>query len=242
MCPDPKFWAKMIEAGARLDRFEDTRESAMRLISKFKKSKPLALQIQQELVDEGMKLLQTSAGVTVNDDIEELKKFHQKELGKLQHEMEEARVAQDQVLQQALAEAREDSQKKLDKIREQQDVLQYEARAKQRRDDARMEDLERENQKMAQTLNTLNAQNMNYEQMVAQFKANEHKLRQEQREAYEKVLETQQKNESQKKSSRGSTVGRTLLMLVPALGLGTVMLLLGMDPSPAVGMASGGGA
>lgn len=228
---DTKFWASMIAGGARMARFEDTRESATQLITSLQNCQPVALQIQSELVDQDKSLSQTSAGITVNEEMILLEKHYKDEVSKLVRELADAREAQDKALQEALEQAKEDSRKKLERVYRQQDALQYQRREQDRRVEDELQDLKAANQNLTLLLEKLGAQNLDFESTIARLEANSDKLREEQRVAMQAEIEAQKKQPKQHRS-----VWRLITGLFPLLG----SVLFGLLGIPGLGILFGG--
>lgn len=223
---NPMYWAKMIEAGARMDRFEDTQESAMRILMRLRHSDPVPLQIQSEMVDQDKQLAQTSAGITVNEEIIALEQKYKHEMAELQKEMEDARKDQDKRLEDALADARQEARDKLERVYQQQDALHYERRAADRRLEDEMEDLRDVNKKLMKFLEQNGARD--FDETVAKLEANGGKLRREQREAVQREI-----NVLKKKPKRQRTVIKLMLAILPVLG-SVAFALIGIPIAPGV--------
>jgi hypothetical protein len=179
------FWKGMLDNGATLDRFMDTRESALAMIMKLASHETIPLQIQRELVDQEKLLIDTSAGNAVNEDMKRLEAVYKAEMEKIQKEMTEAREAQDTRLEEALTEAQEVFEKQLRGIKDQQDKLRYESRSDSRRIQQQLDD-------SVATIQLLNAQKIEMqkstEQVIEEIKKNIDKLRAEERAAVEREI------------------------------------------------------
>lgn len=77
---DKDFWQPMIARGSKVEKFEDTRDSALDIIIKIAGRQPVLLQIQEELVDQNKDLVNTSAGFTVDKELKELEKKYSAKL------------------------------------------------------------------------------------------------------------------------------------------------------------------
>jgi hypothetical protein len=222
------FWAPMIQRGSHVARFEDTRESALQLIMGLIDKQPTVLQIQAELVDQKKDLVDTAAGNTVNEEIMRLQKKYQEELSQIQKEMDEALAARDSDVQAALQQAGADYQRKLDRVYAEQDMLRYERRTERRRmqddiDDLRVahrKDMEKREAEMQQLLG---AQKLDFDETVVKLKANEGKLREEQKLAMQQKID-----EVDKKDSKGRTGLKLVVSLLPMVG-SIVLSILGFS-------------
>lgn len=64
------FLKESLDRGAKLERHNNTPESACTLIARFLRRPPVALRIQTELCEQKKDLLQTSAGLVIKSDLE----------------------------------------------------------------------------------------------------------------------------------------------------------------------------
>jgi len=224
------FWAPMLERGSRLARFEDSRDSGLQLIMSLIEQNPVVLQIQKELVEDGKNLIDTAAGNTVNEETKRLEEKYKAEIAQIQKEMDEALAARDKDVQEALQTSEKHFQRKLDRVREQQDMLRYEQRNEARRRESEYDQLQAEYQKRFKQ--ELSEQKLEYDEVIAQLKANEAKLRREQRDAIDAEIA-----KMDKKDKKERTGLKLVLGLVPLVG-SVVFSLLGL-PSP-MGMLTGG--
>jgi flagellar biosynthesis GTPase FlhF len=222
-----EFWAQMIQHGSHMARFEDSKQSALDLILSLEGHQPAVLQIQSELVDQQKKLVETTAGNTVNEETKRLEKQYKEEIAQIQKEMDYALATRDHELQEALKKADEGFQRKLDKVHAAQDMLRYERRNETRRmqDDieairaAHQQDMEKHSQEIEKLIST---HQLTFDETVAMFKANEGKLREEQRVAMQEKID-----ELDKKDSKGRTAFKLICSLLPLLG-SVVLGLLGL--------------
>ncbi|TKA78973.1 hypothetical protein B0A55_02554 [Friedmanniomyces simplex] len=125
LCRDEEFWAPMIERGARVARFDDTRESAMQMVLSLTHQESVVLQIQEELVDQGKKLKDTTAGIAVYEENERLERTYRERLAQSE-EMDEALPAREPELQEDFERSTAQYQRKLNHVHEQQDLLKRE--------------------------------------------------------------------------------------------------------------------
>ena len=120
---NPDYWAEMIDEGARMAQFTNTRKSALDLVLDLVPKGKVSLDIQKQMCDEGLPLAQTHAGVALNADLEEIAKKHAEEMLKLQKEMADALRAQDSKLHATLQRQSTKYEKKLNHVHAQQEVL-----------------------------------------------------------------------------------------------------------------------
>ncbi|EXJ59776.1 hypothetical protein A1O7_03923 [Cladophialophora yegresii CBS 114405] len=254
LCTDSLFWEPMLRRGAQTARFEDSRESALRIIDRLVPRNPVVLQIQHEMVDEQKNLIDTAAGATVNEEIKKLEARYRDEIAKVQQEMQAALVDKDAELHSAL----EETKTRLEHLREEnqraRELLQYERRNAERRHDNAMQDLrmalesqkvearQKEDQMRAEAAAQRYADRMRFDEVVATIRANVEKVRHEDRIAFEAAIarieaESQKPQKPQKPGSSGGgksdRTKRLLLGLLPTVGsvaLAAVGLPLGLNP------------
>ena len=97
-----------IYKGARMVRHHNTVESAHDIIRMLAASRPVVLQIQRELVDEGKRIIDTAAGEAVNREPDWQTRQHQAELKRLREEMVQLREKEEETRLE-----REEERKKL---------------------------------------------------------------------------------------------------------------------------------
>ncbi|RXW22843.1 hypothetical protein EST38_g3035 [Candolleomyces aberdarensis] len=116
LASDELFFKSVLEKGAQMLRHDHTLESAQAIIKRLLDNKPLALQIQREIVDEDKDILQTAAGTELNKELLAEKARHKKDMIDLQQELEAAMNEKDEETRRELeAEARK-LQKEMDRI------------------------------------------------------------------------------------------------------------------------------
>jgi hypothetical protein len=216
------FWKPFLDSGSRYARFEDSRESALKLIMSLVEKQPQVLQIQKELVVEDKNLIDTTAGNTVNEESKRLEEKYKAEIASIQKDMDDALAARDKDLQEALAKSEESFQRKLDRVHKQQDMLRYEQRDEARRSRDEQEQLAA---LLASREEEMKKQKLGYEEALARIKANESKLRREQQEAIDAKLQ-----EIDKKDKKDKTAWQVVLGLFPLVGM-AIFALLGI-PAP----------
>ncbi|KAF2723147.1 P-loop containing nucleoside triphosphate hydrolase protein [Polychaeton citri CBS 116435] len=217
-----ELWAPMMEMGAKMRRFQDSTESALEILDLFLKKDPVVLQIQSELVDHGRNLIETSAGHTVNEEILQLQKKYAAELEQVQKEMEVALQQKDKDVQMALEKAKQEWQRKIDRIAADQEMLQYERRSEARRWSNEMQSIKAFYEKKMEQLSAQG--DLDFDATVQKLRANDGKLRKEQR-----VAMHQEIDEMKKKPKSERTGVKLILALLPAVG-SVVLALLGLSP------------
>jgi hypothetical protein len=100
-------WKFLVGRGARVFRQDDGAVSGQKIIDHLiKRAQPVTLDIQREMVDQGLKLADTGAGREVQAELERLKEKHDKEMREIRQEMEEAIKEKDEERQEELREYR----------------------------------------------------------------------------------------------------------------------------------------
>ncbi|EHY53394.1 hypothetical protein HRR83_003601 [Exophiala dermatitidis] len=240
LCTERLFWEPMIRFGAGTARFEDSRESGIKIIRKLIPQRPVVLQIQHELVDQDRNLIDTTAGATVNEEIKRLEAQYQQQLREIQREMAEALKTSDLEHQQALEETKATIEFLREQTRQARDILNYERRNMDRRHENEMQSLQNalQDTRMALDNQRRRAQaeaaaqryedQMRFEQIVTQLKENMTKLRQEDQKLIEEAIANAQK-EHDKLPAKGRKrdMGKKLLLgLLPLVG-NVVMAAMG---------------
>ena len=121
----PEFWGTMVEKGSRISRFTD-RESALSIILSLANNTPLPLCIQQEMVDQGKLLIDTEAGIAVNEELDGLERRQRDQLKMLEREFEDARKAHDLDWEEELRMKRQRIYEQLDRLRMERQMLREE--------------------------------------------------------------------------------------------------------------------
>lgn len=100
-------WKYLVGRGARVFRQDDDAVSGQQIIDYLiNRAQPMTLDIQREMVDQGLKLAETSAGREVQEELERLKEKHEKEMREIRQDMEEAMAEKDEERQEELREYR----------------------------------------------------------------------------------------------------------------------------------------
>ena len=89
------FWKGLLDRGATLTRYGGDRQSGLELIGRIIPSELNVLDIQDELVDKGKKLAETSAGKSVIEDLRRIQEGYQSEIGKMRHDLNQALATND---------------------------------------------------------------------------------------------------------------------------------------------------
>ncbi|KAK1232373.1 hypothetical protein PQX77_004495 [Marasmius sp. AFHP31] len=117
------FFKHAFEGGAQLARhLQNTRESALAVISKLLAKDPVTLQIQREMVDEGKSLTDSAAGSQLDSELREQIKKCQEELEEIRKEMAAVRY-QDAMRQKGLEDEAETLRESLNRAREEKEKI-----------------------------------------------------------------------------------------------------------------------
>ncbi|KAH7177048.1 P-loop containing nucleoside triphosphate hydrolase protein, partial [Dactylonectria macrodidyma] len=88
---NPDFWGKMVSRGSTVVRHDNTRESAMSIVTYIlDQGKSTVLQIQREMEQGGMKLDQTSAGKMLGQDLDKKREAIESRLRKSERDLDQA--------------------------------------------------------------------------------------------------------------------------------------------------------
>ncbi|KII85057.1 hypothetical protein PLICRDRAFT_178817 [Plicaturopsis crispa FD-325 SS-3] len=93
---DDRFFKPVLDKGARMARHDGTVRSAVGIIRQLVGSRPQALRIQRELVDENKSLCRTAAGIELGRELAEQTQQHEDRLKELDNEMRAAMHAKDE--------------------------------------------------------------------------------------------------------------------------------------------------
>ena len=96
------FFKPALDKRARLLRHQNTLESAQAIVYCVIENRPMALQIQHELVDQHKDISQTAAGTELNRELMEQARKHREELREIQAEMQAAIKVKDEETRQEL--------------------------------------------------------------------------------------------------------------------------------------------
>jgi hypothetical protein len=118
------YWGLMSKRGSTVFRYGDTKESALNLISHIlKQQMTVTLDIQDEIVNKGHDIDETSAAHELNAEIIRERKMHVAELNAMRDQMQEAIDLRDEELQQSFKEEIDSLQQKIQKGAEEQQKL-----------------------------------------------------------------------------------------------------------------------
>ena len=102
-----EFVKPALDKGAQLLRHYNTTESAHNIIRAILRNRQAALQVQQELVDEGKEFYRTTVGEGINREVEESTRKLERQVDELQNALENVRGREKETRSQMEAETAE---------------------------------------------------------------------------------------------------------------------------------------
>ena len=115
---DDKFWKPVLDKGATTLRHDRTRSNAQDILRHLINNIPKALLIQEQLVDEKMKIVETDAGSFLKGALEKQAIEHKREMDTLRTEMEEAMREKDEATRKELEGELQDLTDKVKRLQE----------------------------------------------------------------------------------------------------------------------------
>ena len=139
-----RFFKPVIDQGARMVRHHNTGQSAHDIIRLIMRNRPVALQIQRELVDEHKDIVDTAAGEAVNKELNEQIRRHQVELKAVQEEMKQALKEKDDETRRELEEETRRLEEQMEKIRQDSAGMASNYAAEKGKMEAKIKEMEQE--------------------------------------------------------------------------------------------------
>lgn len=239
------FWGEMLEKGSRMARFTD-RESGLEILSSLIGLRPRALKIQKELVEGKMPLIDTSAGRLVNEELVRLETKHRQELAQLKADMDDALRDKDEEVQMALKAQEERLEERMKKVHLQQEQLKADRRAEARLMQIKFDDqalaFEKQKGESDEIIKTLRKHNeqavkrfegLDIDAAIARVRAEESKIRAEERETLEAEIQKMKKTSGRKRDVAADVFFKVLNVALPM----STLLLLGV-PIPLPNLAN----
>lgn len=112
----------LLDAGAQMRRHTNTVDSAHQIMSELIFLEAVTMQVQKEL-DVGKKLVNTSVGRVLMEEMREMEKRHEREMAGLKQEMESAAQANDHALRVALEQEHRILEGKIERVSADQEKL-----------------------------------------------------------------------------------------------------------------------
>ena len=138
------FFKPVLDKGAQMARHHNTAQSAHDIIRRIMKNRPVALQIQRELVDEHKDIVDTAAGGVINQELKEQIRKHQVELRMVQEEMMQAMKERDEEARQELEEESRKLQEEMERIKKDSEGMASNYAEEKERMETKMKQMERE--------------------------------------------------------------------------------------------------
>lgn len=123
------FWEPLMKKDAKMFRFEDSKESALKIIKSLINDSSVVLQLTNETQRERRNLEDTAAGRVVNRDIIRAKKELEDELYQIKQDHKMAMARKDKALAKSLEQAKDATTKKLIQLDHQETKLRTRAEA-----------------------------------------------------------------------------------------------------------------
>ncbi|KAF1995078.1 hypothetical protein P154DRAFT_446313 [Amniculicola lignicola CBS 123094] len=156
-----KWWGYMASKGSQIRRFQNSRQSALDIITELAGLPRVSLQIQREMVDDGLTIDHTAAGEALNKELAELAANHASELRKLQEDMEQAIKDRDEDLQKTISEMQDEKREMIGRLENELEALQADRREEMRAMEQRFNDqlhrLEKERRERDEEIDGLEA-------------------------------------------------------------------------------------
>lgn len=124
LATNSRFWGDMVSRGSTVVRFDGTRDCAYDILRLRLTADTRILTIQREIVDGKIKLAETGAGKEVLAEMTKLKLLHQRDMSRLQSDMEEALNKRDKVAAEGFARVSNQYREELARAEAQINVLQ----------------------------------------------------------------------------------------------------------------------
>ncbi|KAK1465441.1 hypothetical protein CCUS01_07558 [Colletotrichum cuscutae] len=155
----PDWWGEMTSKGSQIRRFNNTQESAVDILWEASGLPPVVLQVQKEMVDQGLDVVKTTAGVALNHELADLRTKFEEEIRDLHKQQERARLEQDETLRKILEKNEEDKKALVRDLMNEEAALRAENREGQRRQEQEFTDqmirMEREKKALHERVQSL---------------------------------------------------------------------------------------
>jgi thiol:disulfide interchange protein len=240
------FWGDMVDLGSRIFRHNNTHGSAIEIVDYIMHLKyPAVLDIQRQMIDEHLKLDQTTAGQEVQRELLLVKRQYEDELEETRKQMEIAIKDGDERMANKLAKMEDDYKEKIkksdedrqqlqanfEKIQKAKDEetkakiaeLQDQARKYQKEAEANLEAVEKVKWRQAESDEKLEQIRQENKEAATKFEAERDEREKEyQRKEQEWMAEMERKTkELQEKSKSSASVAALLALGIVGLGIVT---------------------
>ncbi|KAF4914036.1 hypothetical protein CGCF415_v002604 [Colletotrichum fructicola] len=130
----------MKSKGSQILRFTNTQQSAIDLLWEVAGLPPVVLQVQKEMVEQGLDVVHTTAGVALNHGLADLRAEFEKEIESWVERQEKARLEQNEVLRQVLEKKEAEKKAFVRELMDKQAALRAENREGRRRQEQEFTD------------------------------------------------------------------------------------------------------
>ncbi len=141
LATDDLLFKPVLSNGARMVRHSNIVSSAEAVLLYLIHNRPRALQIQQELVDDGKDISETAAGQELARELVELEKKHREQLAEVQKELKEAMKAKDTQTKKELEHVRKTLEDSIAKVENDRLRLSEEYAEEKKRTDIRVQEV-----------------------------------------------------------------------------------------------------
>ena len=141
------FFKPALDKGAQMVRHHNTTQSAHNIIRKIMANRPVALQIQRELVDEDKDIVDTMAGAAINRELDKQAKQHRDELEKVRKAIIRALERKDEETRKELEEETGKLQRQIEKIEKDSKEMASNYAMEKKRTEDKMKEMEEETKK-----------------------------------------------------------------------------------------------
>ncbi|KAM5349523.1 hypothetical protein ACJ41O_006028 [Fusarium nematophilum] len=129
----PDWWGYMTSKGSTTRRFDNTRQSALDIVGELVGLPTVTLQVQEEMVNRGLEVEETTAGEELNRELAEQRATFKKEIEDLRLDREEAERNHDAQLREVFEKMEADKSALLRDIENEQAALHADRREERRR-------------------------------------------------------------------------------------------------------------
>jgi DNA repair exonuclease SbcCD ATPase subunit len=137
-----RFFKPALDKGAQMARHLRTALSAHDIIRRIVKNHPVALRIQEELVDEHKDIDATAAGEAIKRELKEQATRHEAKLKELQEEMEQAIKRKDEETRKELEEQKKEVKEQMEKVKKDSEEMALKYAAEKERFETKVRELE----------------------------------------------------------------------------------------------------
>ena len=149
------FFKAVLDKGAQMTRHQDTAQSAHGIIRKIMGNPPVALRIQEELVDEQKGIIDTAAGGAVDQELKEQIGRHRVELKSIKEEMAQALREKDEETRRELEEERRKLERRIEKVMKDSEGMAASYAAEKERMEAKVKQMQEEMEGLRDAVGTL---------------------------------------------------------------------------------------